>query len=169
MLPSFTAPPAPHSFFNRVASSSSSASARGRPEMTDTPLPPRPATSRPTRTGALPRAAGAGGVEPGRLAADGRPAERCAASWSTTPRKVCLVLTPTVLLGFGRVTIQPRAAGRSVPAMLEALRILPWLKRPMRSRGGRGGHGDCSTQARAARRGRQRQHSSLGTRTGGIA
>src|SRR6202162_4080875 len=50
MTPSLTPPPAPHSFFSRVASSASCASSRGSPLITDTPLPLRPATSRPTRT-----------------------------------------------------------------------------------------------------------------------
>src|ERR1700732_1256067 len=50
MTPSLTAPPAPHSFFSRVASSASCASSRGSPLITVTPLPPRPATARPTRT-----------------------------------------------------------------------------------------------------------------------
>src|ERR1700681_1874237 len=50
MTPSLTLPPAPHSFFSRVASSASCASSRGSPLITDTPLPLRPATSRPTRT-----------------------------------------------------------------------------------------------------------------------
>src|SRR5207253_1048379 len=49
MTPSLTPPPAPHNFFSRVASSASCASSRGSPLITDTPLPLRPATSRPTR------------------------------------------------------------------------------------------------------------------------
>src|SRR6185312_2791504 len=94
MLPSLTAPPAPHSFFSRVASASSSASGRGRPAMTETPFPPLPATSRPTRTAVLP---GLGTLEE-RLRAEAR----CAPSRNTTPRKVCFVFKPAaraLLLG----------------------------------------------------------------------
>ncbi len=50
MRPFFTAPPAPHERFNRAASSSSCAASNVSPLTTVTPLPLRPATSRPTRT-----------------------------------------------------------------------------------------------------------------------
>src|SRR5262245_4431841 len=50
MRPSFAAPPAPQVFLSVVASTSSCAGESGNPVITETPLPPRPATSRPTRT-----------------------------------------------------------------------------------------------------------------------
>src|ERR1700684_3076191 len=86
MLPSFTAPPAPQVFFKRVASSSSAGPVSGKPVTTETPLPPRPETSRPTRTFAGPvfGAAVGGGV---------MPLKRGWFSWITTPRKVCLGFT----------------------------------------------------------------------------
>ncbi len=56
MLPLFTAPPAPQSFFRRAGELLQFLALSGKPLITDTALPPRPATSRPTRT----RAPGAG-------------------------------------------------------------------------------------------------------------
>src|ERR1700722_1461826 len=80
MTPSLTAPPAPHSFLSRVASASSAWADSGRPVTTETPLPLRPAVSRPTRTRA-------GAAEP--LGA--RALRRAAGSvFTTTPRKVCV-------------------------------------------------------------------------------
>ena len=78
MMPSLTAPPAPHSFLSRVASASSCAADSGRPVTTETPLPLRPAVSRPTRTRAGARAGA-------------RALRRAAGSlFMTTPRKVCV-------------------------------------------------------------------------------
>src|ERR1700722_10058743 len=86
MVPSFTAPPAPQVFFRRVASSSSASPASGNPVMTETPLPPRPETSRATRTFAGP--AFAAGARTGVM-----PLKRGWFSWMTTPRKVCFGFT----------------------------------------------------------------------------
>src|SRR6187200_2888524 len=86
MRPPLAAPPAPQLFLSVAASASSCAGASGSPVITETPLPPRPATSRPTRTRtelvAAPFFGGLAG-EPVRLGLtfhllDRRHVERCA-------------------------------------------------------------------------------------------
>src|SRR5580658_7283267 len=104
MAPSFTAPPAPQVFFRRVASSSSAAPASGNPVMTETPFPPRPETSRPTRTFAGP--AFVAGASTGVM-----PLKRGWFSWITTPRKVCL--------GFTRVPGSGPCASQVLVAEIE--------------------------------------------------
>src|SRR5262249_38316937 len=77
-----------HSFLRRVASSSSPAASSGSPVITETALPPRPATWRPTRTRAGAPLAPGDGLSPVRVAGRGRGVFR-----STTPRKVCVGFT----------------------------------------------------------------------------